>query len=133
MAWRERLVTSVSSMERRIAIRLDEAQIRYSTQEPLMVSSADFYFPTVPRPLAVFIDGYPHTRSNQETKDEVFRTAIRLAGYKTLELPYKTASMRTLDSLYNQIIEELRKLGYPVPPVREDFTLQEAVSGKGSS
>jgi len=118
LSWRERLVTSVSSMERRIAMKLDEAQVRYTTQEALAVTSADFYFPAVPKPLAVFIDGYPHTKSNQQTKDEIFRTAVRLAGYKTLELPYKNPSMRTLDSLYRAIVDELRSLGYPIPPTK---------------
>jgi hypothetical protein len=81
----------------------------------LYVSSADFYFSTVPKPLAVFIDGFPHTKSHQQAKDEVFRAAVRLAGYKTLELPYSGVSQRTLDKLYRAIIEELRKMGYSLP------------------
>jgi hypothetical protein len=81
----------------------------------LYVSSADFYFSTVPKPLAVFIDGYPHIKSHQQAKDEVFRAAVRLAGYKTLELPYSGTSQRTLDKLYRAIIEELRQMGYSMP------------------
>ena len=115
MSWRERLSPTVSGMERRLAMLLDRDGIRYTTQEPLCVSSADFYFPTIPRPLAVFIDGYPHTKSHQQAKDEVFRAAVRLAGYKTLELPYSGVSQRTLDKLYLAIIEELRSMGYSMP------------------
>jgi very-short-patch-repair endonuclease len=102
-------------MERRLAMCLDKDGIRYTTQESLAVTSADFYFPTVPKPLAVFIDGYPHTKSHQQAKDEVFRAAVRLAGYKTLELPYSGVSQRTLDALYKAIVEELRKMGYSMP------------------
>jgi very-short-patch-repair endonuclease len=102
-------------MERRIAMKLDEAQVRYTTQEALAVTSADFYFPAVPKPLAVFIDGYPHTKSHQQAKDEVFRAAVRLAGYKVLELPYSGVSQRTLDALYKAIVEELQEMGYSLP------------------
>ncbi len=116
MAYRVRMATGVSDMERRIALRLQRDGIRYTTQEPLMVSSADFYFPTVPKPLAVFIDGYPHTKMRQQAKDEIFRAALRLAGYKLLELPYEGRSERVTGELYRAIIDELKSMGYPMPP-----------------
>jgi len=105
------MAVAVSSMERRIAMKLDANHIRYKTQEPLAVTSADFYFPIVPKPLVVFLDGPPHLKEHQRVKDEVFRAAIRLAGYRILELPYQYNSTRTLDELYRAIMDELARLG----------------------
>jgi nicotinic acid phosphoribosyltransferase len=110
--WRERMAVTVSSMERRIAIRLDSDHIRYLTQEPLCITTCDFYFPTIPRPLVVFIDGPPHLAEAQMVKDEVFRTAIRKAGYKVLELPYSSNTDKSLNELYQSIRDELARLGH---------------------
>src|SRR5467141_1250702 len=111
--WKQRMAVTVSQMEYRIAARLTRDNIRYLTQEPLFVSSADFYFPTVPKPLVVFLDGPPHLEDNQIKKDDIFRTAIRKAGYKVLELPYSGDSQITCDKLYETIREELVRLGQP--------------------
>src|SRR5438477_385920 len=121
------MAVTVSGMERRLAMLLDQDNIRYTTQEPLTVTSADFYFPTVPKPLAVFIDGYPHTKPHQQATDEVFRAAVRLAGYKVLELPYNGVSQRTLDKLYLAIIEELKSMGYSMP---EKLSMAEMLANR---
>ena len=110
MAWREKMSPTVSAMEYRIAARLTRDNIRYLTQEPLFVSSADFYFPTVPKPLVVFLDGPPHLEDSQIRKDDIFRTAIRKAGYRVLELPYSGESQTTCDRLYESIRDELARL-----------------------
>jgi very-short-patch-repair endonuclease len=104
--WRERMQVTVSNMETRIAARLQEDGIHYLTQEPISVSSADFYFPTS-QPLAVFLDGPPHLAEHQRRKDEVLRTAIRQSGYRVLELAYAGGSEKILDSLYMSILDEL--------------------------
>lgn len=109
-------MVTVSSMERRIAMQLDKDHVRYTTQEPLAVTSADFYFPTVPRPLVVFLDGKPHLKEHQRAKDEVFRSALRLAGYRVLEIPYEGRSMRTFNAIYEQIRNELASMGYTGAP-----------------
>jgi len=106
------MAVPISNMEYRIAAKLTRDNIRYLTQEPLFVSSADFYFPTVPKPLVVFLDGLPHLEENQMRKDDIFRTAIRKAGYKVLELPYSGDSQTTCDSLYQNIKDELARLGH---------------------
>ena len=110
--WKQRMAVTVSAMELRIAERLNRDGIRYLTQEPLFVSSADFYFPTVPKPLVVFLDGPPHLEEAQMRKDDIFRTAIRKAGYKVLELPYSGESDKTCDNLYRSIRDELARLGH---------------------
>src|SRR5437762_7263005 len=109
--WRQRMAVTVSAMEIRIAERLNMDGVRYLTQEPLFVSSADFYFPTIPKPLVVFLDGPPHLEDAQIRKDDIFRTAIRKAGYRVLELPYAGESDKTCENLYQSTREELAKLG----------------------
>ena len=105
------MAVTVSAMEIRIAARLTQDNVRYLTQEPLYISSADFYFPIVPKPLVVFLDGPPHLTEAQMKKDDIFRTAIRKAGYRVLELPYSGDSQSTCDTLYETIREELARLG----------------------
>src|SRR5437762_3045651 len=109
--WKQRMAVPVSAMEIRIAAKLTRDNIRYLTQEPLFISSADFYFPTVPKPLVVFLDGPPHLEDSQIRKDDVFRTAIHKAGYRVLELPYAGESDKTCENLYQSTREELAKLG----------------------
>jgi very-short-patch-repair endonuclease len=109
--WKQRMAVPVSNMEYRIAAKLTRDGIRYLTQEPLFISSADFYFPITPKPLVVFIDGPPHLEQAQMVKDDIFRTAIRKSGYRVLELPYSGDSDKTCDSLYQSIRDELARLG----------------------
>jgi len=108
------MAVPVSAMEIRIAAKLNRDNIRYLTQEPLFVSSADFYFPTVPKPLVVFLDGPPHLEDSQIRKDDIFRTAIRRQGYVVLELPYQGDSEASCQKLYEAILSELRRMGHAV-------------------
>jgi very-short-patch-repair endonuclease len=110
--WKQRMAVTVSNMEYRIAARLTKDSIRYLTQEPLSITTCDFYFPTVPRPLVVFIDGPPHLEQARMVKDEIFRTAIRKSGYRVLELPYVTNNDKTFETLYQSIRDELARLGH---------------------
>jgi len=103
------MAVPVSSMEYRLAEKLQADHIQYLTQEPLYVTSADFYFPTSPRPLVVFVDGPPHLTENQARKDDIYRTALRHSGYRVLELPYKYDNEKTLIELYEAIRKELAK------------------------
>jgi very-short-patch-repair endonuclease len=64
-------------MEQELAFRLQEDGIFYQTQVEIPVTTADFYFPTQPRPLIVFIDGRVHLGKAQSTKDEELRTLLR--------------------------------------------------------
>jgi very-short-patch-repair endonuclease len=105
------MAVAVSSMEWKIAERLQADHINYQTQVPLPITSCDFYFPTSPRPLVVFIDGPPHLEQNQMRKDDIYRTALRHSGYRVLELPYSNDSEKQCEQLYEQIRKELYRLG----------------------
>ena len=48
---------------------MQEDRILYQTQVEIPVTTADFYFPTQPRPLIVFVDGRVHLGKTQMIKD----------------------------------------------------------------
>lgn len=98
-------------MELLLAERLQKENLRYRTQEPVWISSADFYFDTPTRPLVVYVDGPPHYEIAQAKKDDIFRTAIRMSGYHVLELPYKSPSDKLVEQFYETIRTELARLG----------------------
>src|SRR2546426_12611149 len=105
--WRERLHANPSRMERELAIKLQDDGIHYQTQVEIPVTTADFYFPTQPRPLIVFVDGRVHLGKAQMFKDEELRTLLRKKGYRVLELSYNNYSQKKRDNLYFQIRENL--------------------------
>src|SRR5207247_2076817 len=107
--WRERLHANPSRMEQELAIKLQQDQIRYHTQDQIPITTADFYFPVEPRPLLVFVDGPVHLKTSQMLKDEETRTLLRKKGYKILELSYDNYSDRTKDQLYREIRNHLGK------------------------
>ncbi len=94
-------------MEQEIAFKLQEDRIFYQTQVEIPVTTADFYFPTQPRPLIVFVDGRVHLRNAQMIKDEETRTLLRKKGYHVLELSYRSYSKRRRDDLYFQILDTI--------------------------
>src|SRR5437016_4296787 len=106
--WRDRLHANPSRMEQKHAFRLQEDGIFYQTQVEIPVTTADFYFPTQPRPLIVFVDGRVHLGKTQMIKDEELRTLLRKKGYQVLELFYNKYSEKKLNELYLQILESLR-------------------------
>src|SRR5467141_22550 len=110
--WRERLHANPSRMEQELAFRLEEGRIFYQTQVEIPVAIADFYFPTQPRPLIVFVDGRVHLGKTQTFKDEELRTLLRKKGYRVLELSYNGYSEKRRDELYSQILEESGVTGY---------------------
>jgi hypothetical protein len=61
-------------MEQELAFKLQEDRTFYQTQVEIPVTTADFYFPTKPRPLIVFVDGRVHLGKRQMFKDEELRT-----------------------------------------------------------
>src|SRR6266516_6983756 len=101
--WRERLRASPSRMEQELAFELEHDGIAYRTQVEIPVTIADFYFPTEPRPLLVFIDGRVHLKTTQAAKDEELRTLLRKKGYKVLELYYDSYSDKKRDQLHQEI------------------------------
>lgn len=105
--WRERLNVNPSHMEQEIAFKLQDAQISYLTQVEIPVTTADFYFATVPRPLIVFVDGKVHLKVSQAMKDEELRTLLRKRGYRVLELVYDHYSDKKRDLLYKEIMQTL--------------------------
>ncbi len=94
-------------MEHELAFKLQEDRIFYQTQVEIAVTTADFYFPTQPRPLIVFVDGRVHLGKIQMIKDEELRTLLRKKGYRVLALFYKSYSDKKRDELYLQIRESL--------------------------
>src|SRR5438093_11750006 len=107
--WRDRLHANPSRMEQELAFKLQEDGIFYQTQVEIPVTIADFYFPTQPRPLIVFVDGQVHLGKTQMIKDEELRTLLRKRGYLVLELFYDGYSERKRNELYLQILESLGK------------------------
>ena len=92
-------------MEQELAFKLQEDRIFFQTQFEIPVTTADFYFPTQPRPLIVFVDGRAHLGKTQMTKDEELRALLRKRGYRVLELVYKSYSDKTRDELYHRVLE----------------------------
>ena len=96
-------------MEQEIAFKLQDDQISYLTQVEIPVTTADFYFATVPRPLVVFVDGKVHLKVSRAKKDEELRTLLRKRGYRLLELYYDSYSDKKRDELYSEILQNLGK------------------------
>src|SRR2546426_1130725 len=92
--------------ERSIAARLSEKQIRYTTQVELPVSTADFYFPTWPRPTVVFIDGPPHLKPKRADWDMKVREVLR-RFYNVVEIPYSRPTRREIARTFKEIMERL--------------------------
>jgi len=95
-------------METELAFKLQEDRIFYQTQVEIPVTTADFYFPTQPRPLIVFVDGRVHLGKTQSIKDEELRTLLRKKRYRVLELFYKDYSDKKRDELYVELLVELK-------------------------
>jgi very-short-patch-repair endonuclease len=94
-------------MERELAFKLQDDRIQYQTQMEIPVTTADFYFPLVSRPLLVFVDGRVHLGTAQMVKDEELRSLLRKRGYRILELFYESYSDKTRDQLYCELLESL--------------------------
>src|SRR6266849_11155296 len=105
--WRERLNANPSRMEHELALNLQDDQVNYLTQVEIPVTTADFYFPTEPRPLFVFVDGPVHLGKAQSVKDEELRSLLRKRGYRILELPYNGYSDKKRDVHYREIVFQL--------------------------
>ena len=110
--WRERLHSNPSRMEQELAIKLQNDGMRCQTQVEIPVTTADFYFPLEPRPLLVFVDGRVHLGTAQMAKDEELRSLLRKRGYRILELCYDSYFDKKRDLLYEEIRNNLAKLGY---------------------
>ncbi len=87
-------------METELAIKLENTGIQYQTQVEIPITTVDFYFPTEPRPLLVFVDGQVHLGKTQMIKDEELRSLLRKKGYRVLELFYCSYSGRKRDEIY---------------------------------
>lgn len=94
-------------MEQELAFKLQEDGILYQTQVEISVTTADFYFPTQPRPLIVFVDDPIHMGKSQMVKDEELRTLLRKKGYRVLELFYNGYSDKKRDRLHQDILDAL--------------------------
>src|SRR5213080_3198920 len=92
-------------MEQELAFRLQENRIFYQTQVEIPVTTADFYFPTQPRPLIVFVDGRVHLGKTRMFKDEELQTLLRKKGYQVLELYYDCYSDAKRNLLYQEILD----------------------------
>ena len=95
-------------MEQELALRLQEDRISFRTQVEIPVTTADFYFPTEPRPLLALVDGHVHLGKAQMIKDEETRSLLRKKGYRVLELYYEYYTDKKREELYQQIRDSLR-------------------------
>ncbi len=95
-------------METELAIKLQDSGIKYQTQVEIPVTTVDFYFPTEPRPLLVFVDGRVHLGKTQMLKDEELRILLRKRGYRILELSYKSHSDKRRDEFFQEINQQSR-------------------------
>ena len=102
-------------MEQELAFKLQEDGIFYQTQVEMPVTTADFYFPTQPKRLIVFVDGRVHVGKTQSIKDEELRTLLRKKGYRVLELSYTGYSESKRDEIYLQIMESVSQTSVDVP------------------
>ena len=107
--WRERLHANPSRMEQELAFKLQEGGIPYQTQVEIPVTTADFYFPTAPRPLLVFVDGQIHLGKAQMCKDEELRSLLRKKGFRVQELFYNNYSDKKRNEFFEQIMSCLGK------------------------
>lgn len=94
-------------MEQELAFKLQADRIFYQTQVEIPVTTADFYFPTQPRPLIVFVDGRVHLGKGHMIKDEEVRTLLRKKGYRVLELFYNNYSETKKEELYLGLLDSL--------------------------
>jgi len=94
-------------MEQELAINLQHDRIHYLTQVEIPITTVDFYFPSEPRPLIVFVDGRVHLKTAQMIKDEELRTLLRKRGYRILELYYDGYTDKKRDQLYKEILNGL--------------------------
>ncbi len=94
-------------METELAFKLQDSGVRYQTQVEIPITTVDFYFPTEPRPLLVFVDGRVHLGKTQMIKDEELRSLLRKKGYRVLELSYSHYSDKKRDELYRQVLFNL--------------------------
>jgi very-short-patch-repair endonuclease len=94
-------------MEQELAIKLQDNGIHYQTQVEIPITTVDFYFPLVSRPLLVFVDGRVHFGTAQMAKDEELRMLLRKRGHRILELCYNNYSDSQRDLLYYEILSEL--------------------------
>src|SRR5438034_8117271 len=84
--WRERLHANPSRMEQELAFKLQNDGMHYQAQVEIPVTSADFYFPLVTRPLIVFIDGRVHLGRSRMVKDEELRSLLRKKRIQSLRI-----------------------------------------------
>ena len=96
-------------MEIMLQQKLVEDGISHQTQVEIPVTIADFYFPSVPRPTLVFVDGPPHRHIRQSAKDEEVRSLLRKKGYVILELEYSHYSDKIRNQLYEMILAEVKR------------------------
>src|SRR5713226_4014240 len=94
-------------METELAIKLQYSGVDHQTQVEIPITTVDFYFPTMPRPMLVFVDGPPHLGGTQMAKDEELRTLLRKRGYRVMELIYRSYSDKKRDELYQEMVKQL--------------------------
>ena len=109
MTWREKLIVHISKMEIMLQQKLVEDGINHQTQVEIPVTIADFYFPTMPRPTLVFVDGPPHRQLSRSVKDEEVRSLLRKKGYVILELEYSHYSDKMRNQLYEMILAAVKR------------------------
>lgn len=105
--WKQVLGRNPSRMELEVAKELQRAGVRFKTQVPVTVTTADIeVLLDGGRNLLVFIDGPPH-RSRRD-KDAEVRTLLANRGHELLELAYQGYSRKARDEMVDTIVSYLR-------------------------
>lgn len=104
--WKEAMAANPSRMEIAVAVALQAKGVRFRTQVPMSVTSADIEVERGGKPLFVFLDGPVH--EGREDRDEEVRRLLAKRGCDILELRYSSYSRRARDRLVGKILEETR-------------------------
>ncbi len=111
--WRERLSANPSRMETELAIKLQDSGVRYQTRVEIPITTVDFYLPTEPRPLLVFVDGRVHFGKTQMIKDKELRSFIAEEGIQSsriiLQQLFRQETRRTVPTSLIQSRKRIEK------------------------
>ncbi len=111
--WRERLSANPSRMETELAIKLQDSGVRYQTRVEIPITTVDFYLPTEPRPLLVFVDGRVHFGKTQMIKDKELRSFIAEEGIQSsriiLQQLFRQETRRTVPTSLIQSGKRIEK------------------------
>ncbi len=114
--WRQALGRNPSRMELEVAKELQRTGVRFKTQTPITVTTADIEVPLGNgRSLLVFIDGKA-VHASRRDRDREVRTLLAARGHEILELDYDRYSVGERKRMVDAIAAFLAVLGLRSTP-----------------